>query len=45
MGLTLHQSGPSIHFSFGRFTTEVEIEVSALLVINCLESKSGTDPD
>ena len=45
LGLTSAQADASIRFSFGRFTTDAEIEEAALLVINCLESKSGTDPD
>ena len=44
-GLTPSQADASIRFSFGRFTTDAEIEEAVLLVINCLESNSGTDPD
>ena len=37
LGLTLSQSDASIRFSFGRFTTDAEIEEAAQLVISCLE--------
>jgi cysteine desulfurase len=41
LGLTPAQADASIRFSFGRFTTDAEIEEAALLVIKCLESNSG----
>lgn len=44
LGLTPTQSDASIRFSFGRFTTDADIEKAAQLVVNCLESNSGTDP-
>ena len=45
LGLTPSQSDASIRFSFGRFTTDEEIDRAAHLVINCLERTGGTDPD
>ena len=45
LGLTPAQSDASIRFSFGRFTTEADIEKAAQLVIKCLESNGRTDPD
>jgi len=45
LGLTAAQADASIRFSFGRFTTDAEIEEAAQLVIKCLESNSRTDPD
>ena len=45
LGLTPTQADASIRFSFGRFTTDAEIEEAAQLVINCLERNSITDPD
>lgn len=45
LGLTPAQSDASIRFSFGRFSTDAEIEEAALLVVNCLEENSRTDPD
>ena len=44
LGLTPAQADASIRFSFGRFTTDAEIEEAAQLVINCLERTGGTDP-
>ena len=38
MGLSPDQSDASIRFSFGRFTTDEEIEEAARLVIECLET-------
>ena len=38
MGLTTDQSDASIRFSFGRFTTDAEIEEAAKLVTDCLGS-------
>ena len=38
MGLSPDQSDASIRFSFGRFTTDDEIEEAARLVIECLET-------
>ena len=44
-GQTAAQSDASIRFSFGRFTTDDEIERSAHLVLKALDSlSSGTDP-
>jgi len=43
LGLTPAQSDASIRFSFGRFTTDAEIEEAARLVIKCLESNGGMD--
>ena len=43
LGLTHTQADASIRFSFGRFTTDAEIEESALLVINCLKGSGETD--
>ena len=45
LGLTPTQSDGSIRFSFGRFTTDEEIDRAAHLVIDCLERNCGTDPD
>ena len=45
LGLTPAQSDASIRFSFGRFTTDEEIDRAAHLVIDCLERNCGTDPD
>ena len=45
LGLTPDQSDASIRFSFGRFTTDAEIEESALLVINCLKGYGGMGLD
>ena len=45
LGLTPTQADASIRFSFGRFTTDAEIEEAAQLAIKCLESNSRTDPD
>jgi len=42
LGLTHTQSDASIRFSFGRLTTDAEIEEAARLVINCLECYGGT---
>lgn len=44
LGLTPAQADASIRFSFGRFTTDAEIQEAAQLVINCLERNRGTDP-
>ena len=38
MGLSEEEAEFSIRFSFGRFTTDEEIEEAARLVINCLET-------
>lgn len=43
LGLTPAQVDASIRFSFGRFTTDAEIEEAARLVIRCLESNGGMD--
>jgi len=40
LGLTPTQSDASIRFSFGRFTTDAEIERAARLVIDCLGSSA-----
>ena len=40
LGLTATQSDASIRFSFGRFTTDDDIEVSARLVLEALDSLS-----
>lgn len=45
LGLTPAQSDASIRFSFGRFTTDAEIEKAAYLIICCLEGNGGTGPD
>ena len=45
LGLTPAQSDASIRFSFGRFTTDAEIEEAAYLVIKCLERSGETDSD
>ena len=45
LGLTPAQSDASIRFSFGRFTTDAEIEEAVHLVVKCLESNVGADPD
>ena len=45
LGLTHTQADASIRFSFGRFTTDSEIEEAAHLVIKCLETSGETDPD
>jgi len=45
LGLTHTQSDASIRFSFGRFTTDAEIEETALTVIKCLASNSGRARD
>ena len=45
LGLTPTQSDASIRFSFGRFTTDAEIEEAVHLVVKCLESNVGADPD
>ena len=45
LGLTPAQSDASIRFSFGRFTTDAEIEEAVNLVVKCLESNVGADPD
>jgi len=45
LGLTPTQAEASVRFSFGRFTTDVEIEKAAHLVFTWLESKGGTDPE
>lgn len=45
LGLTTAQADASIRFSFGRFTTNAEIEEAAYLVIKCLEGNGGTDPE
>ena len=45
LGLTPNQADASIRFSFGRFTTDIEIEEAAQLVVDCLESNSGRAPD
>ena len=44
LGLTPTQSDASIRFSFGRFTTDAEIDESAQLVIKCLERSDETEP-
>ncbi len=44
LGLTPTQADASIRFSFGRFTTDAEIEEAARLVIYCLERTGGTNP-
>ena len=44
LGLEPTQSDASIRFSFGRFTTDAEIEEAARLVIKCLERSGETDP-
>ncbi len=44
LGLTPTQADASIRFSFGRFTTDAEIEEAAHLVIKCLETSGETDP-
>ena len=41
LGLTPDQSDASIRFSFGRFTTDAEIEKAARLVIKCLDKTLG----
>ena len=41
LGLTPAQSDASIRFSFGRFTTDVEIRQAATLVINRLAAAAG----
>ena len=41
LGLTETQSNASIRFSFGRFTTDEEIEVAARLVLEALDSLSA----
>ena len=45
LGLTPSQSDASIRFSFGRFTTDEEIEEAVHLVVKRLESNVGADPD
>ena len=45
LGITPAQAEASIRFSFGRFTTDAEIEKAAQLVIKCLESNGRMDPD
>ena len=45
LGLTHTQSNASIRFSFGRFTTDAEIEEAALAVNKCLASNSGRAPN
>ena len=44
IGLTTDQSDASIRFSFGRFTTDVEIEQAARLVSQTLASLAATRP-
>lgn len=44
LGLTPAQADASNRFSFGRFTTDAEIQEAAQLVINCLGHNRGTDP-
>ena len=41
-GLTTDQSDASIRFSFGRFTTDAEIEQAACLVLQTLEASRST---
>ena len=40
MGLTIAQSDASIRFSFGRFTADQDVEDSAQLVVEALDSLS-----
>ena len=44
LGLTPAQSDASIRFSFGRFTTDSEIEEAVHLVIKCLERSGEAEP-
>ena len=44
IGLTPDQSDASIRFSFGRFTTDAEIEQAAALVIQALNTTPATSP-
>ena len=44
LGLTPTQSDASIRFSFGRFTTDADVERAAHLVIKCLEKSSEMEP-
>ena len=43
MGLTAAEADASIRFSFGRFTTDDEVEEAARLVARALESLSGAE--
>lgn len=45
LGLTPTQADTSIRFSFGRFTTDAEIEEAAYLVIKRLADDGGMNPD
>lgn len=45
LGLTPAQADASIRFSFGRFTTDAEIDEAARLVIKSLERSGKTDPE
>ena len=45
IGLSVDQSDSSIRFSFGRFTTDAEIDEAARLVTESLETIIRGSPD